>query len=188
MSRNSKKEAARASRKLTDKCLLTEVLGLLEVLLPLEQGQSLVDEGKNVDPHGLAQLLHLNRLVKLLNGLGVVLLVKEQLAVVVVHVRDLLEVLHRAAEGGHRRSDGAHLVLSHTKLDMGVDEGPVEVDGLLVVLGGLGEFTKDEVQLGAVVVDVGIVLVVGNGQLKVIGGSVLVACRERERERGKCPD
>jgi hypothetical protein len=59
---------------------------------------------------------------------------------------------------------------------VGEDEGAVEVDRLLVVLGGLGELTQDEVELGAVVVDVGVILVVGNGKLEVVGGGILVSC------------
>lgn len=58
---------------------------------------------------------------------------------------------------------------------MGVDERPVEVDGLLVVLGGLGKLSKDEVELGAVVIDIGVILVVSNGELKVIGSSIFVS-------------
>jgi hypothetical protein len=56
-----------------------------------------------------------------------------------------------------------------------VDERTVEVDGLLVILGGLGELTQDEVQLGAVVVDVGVILVVGDGELEVIRSGILVS-------------
>jgi hypothetical protein len=41
------------------------------------------------------------------------------------------------------------------------DEVLVEVDGLLVVFGGFTEFGLDEVQLCAVVVDVGVLLVLG---------------------------
>lgn len=161
--------------KLTDESLLAQVLRLLEVLLPLEEGQSLVDKGQDVNTHGLAQLLHLNGLVELLNSLGVVLLVEKQLAVVVVNIRDFLEILHRAAESSHGRGNGAHLVLSHTELNVRVDERPVEVNGLLVVLGGLGELSQDEVELGAVVIDIGVILVVSNCELEVIGGSVLVS-------------
>jgi len=43
------------------------------------------------------------------------------------------------------------------------DKAAVEVDRLLIVLGGFGEFSKNEVELGAVVVDIGVVLVVGDG-------------------------
>lgn len=55
------------------------------------------------------------------------------------------------------------------------DEGPVEVDRLLVVLGGLGELSQNEVELGTVVVDVRVILVVGDGELEVVCGSVLVS-------------
>ena len=158
-----------------DESLLAEVLGLLEVVLPLEQGEGLVDQGQNVDAHGLALLLHLHGLVELLDGLGVVLLVEQELTVVVVYVRDILEVLNRPAESGHGRSNGAHLVLCHTELNVGVDESAVEINRLLVVLGGLGKLGQDEVELGAVVVDIGVILVVGDSKLKVVSSSILVA-------------
>ena len=58
---------------------------------------------------------------------------------------------------------------------MRVDERAVEVNRLLVVLSGLGKLGEDEVQLGAVVVDIGVVLVVGNGKLEVIGGGILIS-------------
>lgn len=61
-----------------------------------------------------------------------------------------------------------------TELDVGEDEGAVEVNGLLVVLGGFGELAEDEVKLGTVVVDIGVVLVVVDGELEVIGGGLLV--------------
>lgn len=158
----------------TNEGLLAEVLGLLEVVLPLEQSKSLVDQGQHVDAHGLASLLHLNSLVELLDGLGVVLLVEQQLTVVVVHIRHLLKVLHGATESSHGGGNGAHLVLCDTELDVGEDERAVEVNGLLVVLGGFGELAEDEVKLGTVVVDIGVVLVVVDGELEVIGGGLLV--------------
>ena len=58
---------------------------------------------------------------------------------------------------------------------MRVDEGTVKVDGFLIVLGSFGKFTEDEVKLGAVVVDVSVVLVVGDGELKVIRSGILVS-------------
>lgn len=58
---------------------------------------------------------------------------------------------------------------------MRVDECAVEIDRLLVVLGGLGKFPEDEMKLSAVVVDVRVVLVVGDRKLKVILSSFLVA-------------
>jgi hypothetical protein len=57
------------------------------------------------------------------------------------------------------------------------DEVLVEVDGLLVVFGGLAELGLDEVQLGAVVVDVGVLLVLGERGSEVGFGSVGVGCR-----------
>jgi hypothetical protein len=63
-----------------------------------------------------------------------------------------------------------------------VDERPVKVDGLLVVLGGLGELTQDEVELGTVVVDVGVILVVGDGELEVISSGILVSYKKSEKE------
>jgi len=145
-------------------------------VLPLEQGEGLVDERQDVDAHRLAQLLHLNGLVKLLDGLSVVLLVEEKLSVVVVNIRNLLKILHRPAESGHSGGDGAHLVLGHTELNVGENEGSVQVDGLLVVLGSLGKLTQDEVELGTVVVNIGVVLVVVDGKLEVVGGGILVSC------------
>jgi hypothetical protein len=55
------------------------------------------------------------------------------------------------------------------------NEGAVEVDRLLVVFSGLGELAQDEMKLGAVVVDVGIILVMSDGKLKVVGSSILVS-------------
>lgn len=79
---------------LTDKGLLAQVLSLLEVVLPLEQSKSLVDQRQDVDTHGLVLLLFLDSLVELLDGLRIVLLVKKKLTVVVVDVGNILEVLH----------------------------------------------------------------------------------------------
>lgn len=56
------------------------------------------------------------------------------------------------------------------------NEGAVEVDRLLVVFGGLGKLAQDEVELGAVVVNIGVILVVGDGKLEVVSGSILVSC------------
>ncbi len=154
-------------RRLTDEGLLAELLGLGKVLLPLEQGERLVDQRQDVHARGLGLALELDGRVELLDGLGVLALVEEQLAVVVVDVGDLLKVLHAPAEGGHGRGDGAHLVLGHAELDVGEDEVAVEVDGLLVVLLRLGELALDEVQLGAVVVDVGVLGVLGEGRLEI---------------------
>jgi hypothetical protein len=46
----------------------------------------------------------------------------------------------------------------------------------LVVLGGFGEFTENEVELRTVIVDVRVILVVGDGKLKVVLSSILVTC------------
>jgi hypothetical protein len=102
----------------------------------------------------------------------VLLLVEEQLAVVVVDIALVTKVLDAATEGGHGRSDGTHLVLGNTELNVREDELRVEVDGLLVVGGGQGELGKDEVKLGAVVEDVRVVGVVLDGKLEVMGGLV----------------
>jgi hypothetical protein len=102
----------------------------------------------------------------------VLLLVEEQLAVVVVDIALVTKVLDATTEGGHGRSDGTHLVLGNTELNVREDELRVEVDGLLVVGGGQGEFGKDEVKLGAVVEDVRVVGVVLDGKLEVMGGLV----------------
>lgn len=55
------------------------------------------------------------------------------------------------------------------------NKGAVEVDRLLVVLSGLGELAQDEMELGAVVVNIGIILVVSDGKLEVVGSSILVS-------------
>lgn len=161
--------------KLTDKSLLAKVLRLLEVVLPLEQGKRLVDQGQNVDTHRLDLLLHVDGLVELLNGLGEVLLVEQELTVVVVDVRDLLKVLERSPKSSHGGRNRAHLVLGHTELDVGVDECTVKVNRLLVVLGGFRKLSEDEVELSTVIVNVGVILVVGNGELEVISGGILVS-------------
>lgn len=161
--------------KLTDESLLAEVFGFLEVMFPLEQSQRLVDQRQHVDAHGLDLLLHIHRLVELLNGLVEVLLVEQEFTVVVVHIRHLFKVLHRTAERGHSRGNRAHLVLRHSQLDVRVDKGAVEVDRLLVVLGRFGVLPEDEVQLGPVVVDIRVVLVLIDGQFKVIRSGILVS-------------
>lgn len=144
-------------------------------MLPLEQSKSLVDQRQNIDAHGVALLLLLNGLFELLNSFGVVLLVEQKLTIVVVYIGNVLKVLHRSAERGHGGGNGAHLVLSDAKLDVREDEGTVKINGLLVILGSLSELLQDEVQLSTVVVDVRVVLVVGDGELEVISGSILVS-------------
>lgn len=151
-------------------------------MLPLEQGQSLVDQREDIDSHGLAVLLHFHRLVELLDGLREVLLVKQQLTVVVVDIRHILEVLGRASERSHGGSDGSHFVLRHTQLDVRVDEAAVKINRLLVVLGRLCKLSEDEVQLRTVVVDVRVILVVRNRELKVIRSSILVSCSLSEKK------
>jgi hypothetical protein len=118
-------------RELTNESLLAKVLGGGEVLLPLEEGKSLVDERQNVHSSALLTddlLLHLNGSLELLDGLLVLLLVEQKLTVVVVDVALVAEVLDAAAEGGHGRGDRAHLVLCDTELDVREDELRVEVD------------------------------------------------------------
>lgn len=161
--------------RLTDERLLAQLLGLGEVLLPLEEGEGLVDQGQHVHAGGLGLALELDGRVELLDGLVVLALVEEQLAVVVVDVGGLLEVLHAPAEGGHGRGDGTHLVLGDAELDVREDEVAVEVDRLLVVLLRLGELALDEVQLGTVVKDVGILGVLGQGSRKILLGLLGVA-------------
>lgn len=145
-------------------------------MLPLEQCERLVDQRQNVDSHGLDLLLHVHRLVEFFDGLVEVLLVQQKLTVVVVNVRHLLKVLYRSSERGHGGCNRAHLVLRHTKLNVRVDEGAVEVNRLLVVLGSFSELPEDEVELGPVVVDIRVVLVLGDGEFEVIRGGVLVSC------------
>jgi hypothetical protein len=50
------------------------------------------------------------------------------------------------------------------------DEVAVEVDGLLVVLLGLSELALDEVQLRAVVIDVGVRGVLGQRRSEILFG------------------
>lgn len=71
--------------------------------------------------------------------------------------------------------------MSHTKLDVGVDKGTVEVNRLLVVLGSFRELSEDKMELGTVVVDVGVILVVSDGELEVIGSSILVSYKSLKR-------
>jgi hypothetical protein len=68
----------------------------------LEHGEGLVDERQHVHARGLGLALEFNGHVELLDGLVVLILIEEQLAVVVVDVGSLLEVLHAAPESSHR--------------------------------------------------------------------------------------
>jgi len=132
-----------ATEQLTNKSLLAQVLSGREVLLPLEEGKGLVDEGQDVHSAALLAndlLLHLNGSLELLDSLLVLLLVKQKLTVVVVDITLVAEVLDAAAESSHGRGNRAHLVLCDTKLDVRENELRVEVDRLLVVGGSHGEF------------------------------------------------
>ena len=155
-------------------------------MLPLEQGKGLVDQGQNIDTHRLDLLLHVDRLVELLNGFGEVLLVKQEFTVVVVNVRHIFKVLDRSSEGGHGGRNGAHLVLCYTQLDVGVDESPVKVNRLLVVLSGFRKLPEDEVELSTVVVDIRVILVVVDGDFKVIRSGVLVSCMSLVKIQKSC--
>jgi hypothetical protein len=64
--------------------------------------------------------------------------------------------------------------LCDTELDVGEDEGLVEIDGSLVVLGSLTELRLDEVQLCAVVENIGVLLVLLQGSRKVGLGSLRI--------------
>lgn len=153
---------------LTDEGLLTKLLRLTIVLLPLKQCQGLVDQRQHIHVGRLLFSLHLHGGVKAFNGFLVLLLVEQELAIVVVHIWYLLEVLDGASEGSHGGGHRAHLVLGDAKLDVRVDEILVQINRLLVVLGCVDVFTEDEVQLGAVVVYVGVVFVLFHGQLEII--------------------
>lgn len=153
--------------RVDDERLFAQLLGVAKIVLPLEKGESLVDQGEDVHAERLARLLHFDGGVKLLNSFLILLLVEEELAVVVVDVGHLGEVLHTAAEGGHGGGDRSHLVLCDTKLDVRENEGLVQVDGALVVLCGLTKLGLDEVQLCAVVEDVGVLFVLCKGGRKV---------------------
>lgn len=143
-------------------------------MLPLEDSESLVDEREDVNAHGLALLFHFHSLVELFDRLREVLLVKEELAVVIVDIGHVLKVFHGSLESGHRRCHRAHLILGHTKLDVGENEAAVKFDRLLVVLGRVRKLTKNEVKLGAMIVDVGVILIVSNREVKVVGCGFLV--------------
>lgn len=163
-------------KSLTDQSLLAEAFSFLGILLPLEDTKGLVDQRQHIDGRRLGLAFHLNSLVELVDGSLEILLVKEQLAIVVVHIRNVLKLLDRSLKRSHGRSDRAKLVLGHTKLDVRVNKGRVEVNRLLVVLGSFGKFAKNEVELCTVIVNVGIIFVVRDGKLKVVDRSVLVSC------------
>ena len=63
------------------------------------------------------------------------------------------------------------------ELDVREDEGLVQVDGALVVLCGLAKFRLDEVELGAVVENVGVLLVLRKGCRKIGFGGFRVGYR-----------
>ena len=161
--------------RLTDEGLLAEILGFLVVMLPLEDSKSLVDQREDIDTHGLVPLLHFHSLVEFLDCLREVLLVKEELAVVVIDIRNVLKVLHGPLKGGHRGRHGTHLVLRHTKLDVGENEAAVKFDRLLVVLGSIRKLPKNEVKLRAMIVNIGIILVVRNREIKIVRRRILVS-------------
>ena len=140
----------------------------------MEDTKGLVDQRQHIDGGGLGLAFHLNSLVELFDGSLEVLLVKEQLAIVVVHIRNGLEFLDRPLKRSHGRGDRAELVLGHTKLNVGVNKGRVEVNRLLVVLGSFGKFAKNEVELCAVVVNIWVVFVLLKGGLEIIFRSVRV--------------
>jgi hypothetical protein len=106
----------------------------------------------------------------------ILLLIKQQLSIVVVHVALVAKVLNAASEGRHTTGYRTHLVLCHAELDVGEDEVLVEIDRFLVVGGCEAEFGEDKVELCTVVVDVGIVRVVLRGDFEVLSGGFTVAC------------
>jgi hypothetical protein len=63
------------------------------------------------------------------------------------------------------------------------DEVAVEVDRLLVVLLRLGELALDEVELSAVVIDVGILGILRQGRLKVLLSLVRGTCERLVTEK-----
>lgn len=85
---------------------------------PLEERERLVDERQDVHAHWLRCLLHLNCSIEILDGFLVFLLIEEKFAVVVVHIRNLVEVLNAPAECRHRRCDATHLVLCYAELNV----------------------------------------------------------------------
>lgn len=87
--------------QLTDKGALAEPLSFGEILLPLKHCKSLVNQRQHVHAHGLLRLLNLNGLVELLDGLLVLLLIQEKLAVVVEDICNLGKVLSATTERRH---------------------------------------------------------------------------------------
>lgn len=61
------------------------------------------------------------------------------------------------------------------------DEFAIEINRLLVVLSSLSELSKDEVKLGAVIVDIWIIVVLGHSSLEVFSSSLLVTELEVHR-------
>lgn len=159
---------AKRGVKLTNQGLLAQLLSFGEFLLLLEQSQSLVDQRQNIHGHRLGLLLHFHGGIKLLDSLLELALVEQQLTVVVVDIRHLVKVLDTPSEGGHGGRYRAHLVLGNTELNVRKDEGGIEVDGLLVVLGSLLELAVDKVQLSAVVVDIRVLVILLNGLLEIV--------------------
>lgn len=163
--------------------LLAQLHGLIEPVFPVAVQQRLIDQRQHIDRARPVLLVELDGVVEFLNGLRVLLLVQQELAVVVVHVAGVLERLERAAERRHRRGNAAGLVLRYAQLDVRVDEVRVEINRLLVVLGRLRELAEEEVELRAVVVDIRVVLVVADCGVKVVPCSVASAYKS-SRIRG----
>lgn len=63
--------------QLTDQSLLAQLLCTVEVLLPLEQSEGLVDQGQNVHASDALTLLLLDGSLELLDGLLVFLLIEQ---------------------------------------------------------------------------------------------------------------
>lgn len=122
----------------------------------LEDAQGFVDKRQHVHAHRLCLLLELNGGVELFNGLWEVALIKEKLAEVVIDIRDVGEVLDATTESSHRGCYRAHLVLRHTKLNVREDELTVQINRLLVVLLSFSKLSLDEVELRAMIVNIGI--------------------------------
>lgn len=162
-------------KALTDQGLLAQIFSFGVVLFPLEESKRLVDEWQDIHAYRPLLLLHLNRGLELSNRIVELLLIEQQFAVVVVNVGHLLEVFDDATERGHRRSDGSELILRYAELNVREDKVLVQVDRLLVVSCGFLELALNEVELGAMVVDIWVLGVPLDGFLEIAVGLFLFA-------------
>jgi hypothetical protein len=145
--------------ELTNERPLAQVLGFVVVMLPLEQSKRLVDQWQDIDAPRLVALLQLHSPVELLDGLLVFLLVQEELAIVVVDIGHIFKVFQRSPEGRHGGGNRSHLILSHTELNIRIDEVAIHVNGFLIIFRCFRELAQNEMKLRTVIIDIWIVFV-----------------------------